>query len=94
MDILTTSGLGKDYGALKAVLGLDLAVREGEVFGFLGPNGAGKTTSISMMTGVVTPSRGRRTASVLWGTKRAPALSWRSRRRGTSSAVGAVMTPV
>jgi ABC-2 type transport system ATP-binding protein len=56
--LLECRGLGKDYGALCAVEAFDLDVEEGEVFGLLGPNGAGKTTTISMMCGVVTPSRG------------------------------------
>ncbi|MAG54978.1 MAG: export ABC transporter ATP-binding protein [Planctomycetes bacterium] len=60
--ILTTRDLGKDFGDLKAVVGLDLDVPTGEFFGLLGPNGAGKTTAISMICGVVTPTRG--TASV------------------------------
>lgn len=58
MDMLITSGLGKDYGTLTAVKGLDLTVAKGEIFGLLGPNGAGKTTAISMICGVVTPTRG------------------------------------
>ena len=56
--LLETRGLGKDYGQLRAVKALDLTVGEGEIFGLLGPNGAGKTTAISMVCGVVTPSRG------------------------------------
>ena len=58
MALLESRGLGKDYGALRAVEALDLDIEEGEIFGLLGPNGAGKTTAISMMCGVVTPSRG------------------------------------
>jgi len=58
MPLLETRGLGKDYGSIRALAGLDLEVEEGEIFGLLGPNGAGKTTAISMMCGVVTPSRG------------------------------------
>jgi ABC-2 type transport system ATP-binding protein len=56
--LLETRGLGKDYGDVCALAGLDLEVAEGEIFGLLGPNGAGKTTAISMMCGVVTPTRG------------------------------------
>jgi len=56
--VLRTRGLGKDYGPLTAVQALDLNVHPGEIFGFLGPNGAGKTTAISMICGVITPSRG------------------------------------
>ncbi|MCA9675730.1 MAG: ABC transporter ATP-binding protein [Kofleriaceae bacterium] len=56
--MLELRGLGKDYGARTAVGAVDLDVAEGEIFGLLGPNGAGKTTTISMIAGVVTPSRG------------------------------------
>ena len=42
--ILTTHGLTKQFGSLRAVDGLDMQVCKGDVFGFLGPNGAGKTT--------------------------------------------------
>lgn len=62
MTFVATSGLGKDYGALTAVRALDLEIGAGEVFGLLGPNGAGKTTAISMLCGVLTPTRG--TASI------------------------------
>lgn len=62
MAILRTQQLGKDYGDIVAVKALDLEVEEGEIFGLLGPNGAGKTTAISMVCGVLTPSRG--TASI------------------------------
>lgn len=55
---LTTSGLVKDYGRLRAVDGLDLEVRTGEVFGFLGPNGAGKSTTIRVLLDLLRPSAG------------------------------------
>jgi ABC-2 type transport system ATP-binding protein len=45
--------LTKRFGALAAVDGVDLEVREGELFGLLGPNGAGKTTLLRMLTGLV-----------------------------------------
>ena len=44
-------GLKKSYGELEAVKGIDLTVREGEVFSFLGPNGAGKTTTVEILEG-------------------------------------------
>lgn len=43
---------------VKAVDGLDLAVRRGETFGLLGPNGSGKSTTIKMILGLLTPSCG------------------------------------
>ncbi len=55
---LRVSGLCKRYGERLVVDHLDLAVRQGEVFGFLGPNGAGKTTTIRMILGLIRPTDG------------------------------------
>jgi len=54
-------GLSKSYrrSGVKAVGGLSLRVRAGEIFGFLGPNGAGKTTTIKMIVGLLNPDAGR-----------------------------------
>ncbi|MDQ0578998.1 ABC transporter ATP-binding protein [Streptomyces rishiriensis] len=49
-DAVACTGLAHAFGDTKAVDGLDLTVREGEVFGLLGPNGAGKTTAIRCIT--------------------------------------------
>ncbi len=53
--------LSKTYAhsGTKAVDGLSLDIRDGEIFGFLGPNGAGKTTTIKMLSGVLRPDEGR-----------------------------------
>jgi ABC-2 type transport system ATP-binding protein len=62
-------GLTRRYGAVRAVDGLDLAVRHGECFGLLGPNGAGKTTTIEILEGLNRPDSGD--VTVLgrhWGT--------------------------
>jgi ABC-2 type transport system ATP-binding protein len=57
---IRTVGLVKVWpSGLRAVDGIDLAVRPGEFFGLLGPNGAGKTTTIGMLTTRVIPSDGR-----------------------------------
>jgi ABC-2 type transport system ATP-binding protein len=56
---IETFDLAKNYGATRALLGLDLRVNEGEVVGCLGPNGAGKTTLIRLLLGLIIPSRGR-----------------------------------
>ena len=58
---IETRGLRKVYGDLVAVEGLDLDIRQGEVFGLLGPNGSGKTTTIRMLTGLVRPTSGTAT---------------------------------
>jgi ABC-2 type transport system ATP-binding protein len=56
--VIQSIGLGKDFGKIRAVEGIDLEVRRGDFFGFLGPNGAGKTTMIHMLTTLIRPSRG------------------------------------
>jgi ABC-2 type transport system ATP-binding protein len=56
--ILEVDNWVKKYGDFEAVKGVSFTVQEGEVFGLLGPNGAGKTQTISMLTGVVTPTSG------------------------------------
>jgi len=56
--VIRTEGLTKRFGNLLAVDGLDLEVREGEVFGFLGPNGAGKTTTLRLLCALIAPTSG------------------------------------
>ena len=51
-DVIVATGLVKHYGAAIAVNGIDLSVKNGEIFGLLGPNGAGKTTVILMLLGL------------------------------------------
>lgn len=58
-EILRIEELVKRYGSFTAVGGLDLTVRQGQIFGFLGPNGAGKTTTIRMVAGILQPTAGR-----------------------------------
>ena len=57
--MIETFHLGKNFGAVKAVLDLNLKLEPGEIFGFLGPNGAGKTTTIKLATGLLRPTSGR-----------------------------------
>lgn len=56
---IRTEGLTKNYGDVRALRGLDLEVRRGEIFGFLGPNGAGKTTAIRCLLDMIRPNGGR-----------------------------------
>lgn len=51
-------GVVKNFGRLRALDGVQLGVRQGEVFGLLGPNGSGKTTLIRCMVGLVVPDAG------------------------------------
>jgi ABC-2 type transport system ATP-binding protein len=60
---IEASGLVKAFGDVRAVDGVDLAVRRGSVYGVLGPNGAGKTTTIRMLATLLAPDAG--TATVL-----------------------------
>jgi ABC-2 type transport system ATP-binding protein len=52
------SGLRKSFGQTRALDGLDLEVRTGEVHGFVGPNGAGKTTTIRILLGLIASDAG------------------------------------
>jgi ABC-2 type transport system ATP-binding protein len=64
MDIMVeTRDLAKTFGnaqqgEVQAVKGIDLQIQKGEIFSLLGPNGAGKTTTISMISGLIEPTRG------------------------------------
>ena len=51
-------GLTKDFGGGRGILGLDLRVAPGAVYGFLGPNGAGKTTTLRLLMGYLKPDQG------------------------------------
>ena len=57
-DAISVSGLVKTFGRTRALDGLDLWVREGEVHGFLGPNGAGKTTTLRVLLGLMRKDSG------------------------------------
>lgn len=60
---ITTSGLTRHFGSVKAVNDVDLTVHEGEMFGIVGPDGAGKTTLMRILCGILLPGSG--TARVL-----------------------------
>ncbi len=56
---IMTEGLSKYYGRHRGIERIDLAVPEGEIFGFIGPNGAGKTTTIRTLLNLIFPTAGR-----------------------------------
>ena len=58
-EVLRIEGLVKTFGSARALDGLDLDVRHGEVHGFLGPNGSGKSTTIRIVLGLMRADAGR-----------------------------------
>ncbi|NRA97080.1 MAG: ATP-binding cassette domain-containing protein [Planctomycetes bacterium] len=57
--MIEVEDLRKNYGAFRALRGVDFAVDKGEILGFLGPNGAGKTTTMKILTGFLNPTSGK-----------------------------------
>lgn len=58
MTILRVNQVTKKFGSFSALDGIDLDVRQGEIYGFIGPNGAGKTTTIRILLGILQASSG------------------------------------
>jgi ABC-type branched-subunit amino acid transport system ATPase component/ABC-type branched-subunit amino acid transport system permease subunit len=58
-DAITLSGVVLAFGGVRAIDGLDLVIRPGEVHGLIGPNGSGKTTTLNVISGYYTPEAGR-----------------------------------
>ena len=56
--MLELKGLSRHFGGVKAVDGLDLTVREGEIVGLIGPNGSGKSTTVNVIAGLFPASSG------------------------------------
>lgn len=57
-SLLEVRDVTMQFGGLKAVDGLSMSIKKGQLAGLIGPNGAGKTTAFNMLTGVYTPTRG------------------------------------
>jgi ABC-2 type transport system ATP-binding protein len=58
MNVIETQKLTKYYGKSRGIENLDMAVNEGEIYGFIGPNGAGKSTTIRTLLGLIHPTSG------------------------------------
>ncbi|MBW7924553.1 MAG: ABC transporter ATP-binding protein [Burkholderiaceae bacterium] len=58
MSLLTVSGLGKSFGGIRAVDGIDFELKAGELLALIGPNGAGKSTTFNMVNGQLRADRG------------------------------------
>ena len=71
---VATRGLVKRYGRQPALVGLDMSVPPGKVYGFLGPNGSGKTTTLRLLVGLLRPQAGG-----MW--LLGEPYTWRDRRR-------------
>ncbi|HEV8340506.1 MAG TPA: ABC transporter ATP-binding protein [bacterium] len=76
-DAVSASGLVRTFGRIRALDGLDLSVRKGEILGLLGPNGSGKSTLIRVIVGLLRPTAGAVTV-----------LARRMPDRGTSARIG------
>lgn len=76
-DVIRVEALVKTFGGVRALDGLDLEVRRGEIHGFLGPNGAGKSTTIRVLLGLVRADSG--TATVFGADPWRDAVRLRSR---------------
>jgi ABC-2 type transport system ATP-binding protein len=65
VEVARLHGVSKNYGDVKALSGVDLSVRSGELLALLGPNGAGKTTAVRLLLGLARPTKG--TARIFGG---------------------------
>src|SRR2546430_8652400 len=63
MPAITTERLVRTFDGVSAVDGLDLDIRQGEIYGFLGPNGAGKSTTVRVLCTLLAPTTGRATVA-------------------------------
>ena len=83
--LLTVRGLAKHFGGLKAVDGVDMEVRRGEIQALIGPNGSGKTTILNMLSGLYIPTAGEITleGTSITGKKTTSSLpmGWRGHSR-------------
>ena len=90
--MLTLQDVALSFGGVRAIDGLDLEIRPGEVHGLIGPNGSGKTTTLNVISGYYAPQAGevRLDGAVAAAARPAPARRATaspapSRRRGWSA---------
>ncbi|MEV7597798.1 ABC transporter ATP-binding protein [Kitasatospora sp. NPDC089797] len=88
-EVAAFRGVGKSYGRVRAVDGVDLVLRPGETVALLGPNGAGKSTSLDLLLGLREPDQG--TVTLFGGTPRAAIADGRV---GAMLQSGGLMTDV
>ena len=94
-SLLSVADVHKEYGPVRAVDGVSLDVRSGEIVALLGPNGAGKTTLIRMLVGLTRPDRGTVIYHIDGGTRGslpAPALGYLPEERGLYQDVSTART--
>lgn len=73
MNAIETNALVREFkGGIRAVDGIDIAIKEGEIYGFLGPNGAGKSTTVLVLTTLLPPTSGTATVVGLDVVKQGP----------------------
>ncbi|MFF5449204.1 ABC transporter ATP-binding protein [Streptomyces sp. NPDC012888] len=75
--VVEAVGVGVRFGGVRALHGVSLGVRPGEVCGLIGPNGAGKTTLFDVLSGIRRPDQGRMLLGGVDVTRRSPV--WRAR---------------
>lgn len=78
--LLKITNLQKNFGGVRAIDGVNLDIREGEIVAVIGPNGSGKTSTFNVVTGIIRPNEG----SIIWDGKHeiAGAKPWVIFRQG------------
>jgi len=59
MSIISLQNVSKNFGKFEAVKNINIEIEKGKIFGLIGPNGAGKTTILSMLSGILKPTKGK-----------------------------------